>query len=448
MQQPKVFYPQHETYASRPLERADGQQQNRGFPAFVLPENLASVGTPSLYHPPSQDLCAAPPAGFHMAPCGCFFDPRIYRIEWATANFVQPSVYKLSGGPNPPNSYLLDSQKYLKGSVQPLPYAPAYQPVAGHPPFAMPFFKPEGSPAKLTDHVGFVANLAHGPPFVEVPHLPGESLMPVEEHKLLAVVPSSSLKEQQQQQQQHHSQVGPYQPLDPRAGLAYPVFKGFPAEEVDFKVSEVPLGMGEPLLSPIAHPEEAVACGGMEQLEPCVNLEGILPRETPLLEEPGEAFQLLDQVPLEDAMKLFDCSPIHSDIEAPLDEMGTGGQAALPGEAAMREGCFSGEDSSSDIRSLNLPDELLSFDYSVPEILSAVTSLDYLYDVNSFGEGPPWESRLGSPPPLPRLLRSPAGLEEKRRNLGPGNRARKPERASMQGGNRETLEGNAALLAL
>ncbi|XP_070788023.1 proline-rich protein 22 [Pituophis catenifer annectens] len=444
MQQPKVFYPQHETYASRPLERPDGQQHPRGFPAFVLPENLASVGTPSLYHPPSQDLCAAPPAGFHMAPCGCFFDPRIYRIEWATANFVQPSVYKLSSGPNPQNSYLLDNQKYLKGSVQPLPYAP-YQPVASNPPFAMPFFKPEGSPAKLTDHAGFVANLAHGPPFVEMPRLPGESLMPLEEHKLLAVVPSSSLKEQQQQQ--HPSQVGPYQPLDPRTGLAFPVFKGFPADEADFKVSEIPLGMGEPPLSPGVHPEEPVPCGGMEQLEPCVNLEGILPRETPLLEEPGKAFQLLDQVPLEDAMKLFDCSPIHSDTEASLDELGGGSQAALPGEA-LREGCFSGEDSSSDIRSLNLPDELLSFDYSVPEILSAVTSLDYLYDVNSFGDEPPWESRLGSPPPLPRLLRSPMGLEEKRRNLGPGNRARKLERASVQGGDRETPEGNSALLAL
>ncbi|KAG8127213.1 hypothetical protein E2320_022277 [Naja naja] len=423
MQQPKVFYPQHETYAPRPLERTDGQQHNRGFPAFVLPENLASVG-------------------FHMAPCGCFFDPRIYRIEWATANFVQPSMYKLSGGPNPQNSYLLDNQKYLKGSVQPLPYAP-YQPVASNPPFAMPFFKPEGSPAKLTDHIGFVANLAHGPPFVEVPRLPGESLMPVEDHKLLAVVQSPSLKDPQQ----HPSQMGPYQPLDPRPGLAFPVFKSFRAEEADFKVSEVPLGMGELPPSPGIHPEELVPCGGMEQLEPCVNLEGILPREMPLLEEPGEAFQLLDQVPLEDAMKLFDCSPIHSDTEVPLDDLGGGGQAAPPGEA-VREGCFSSEDSSSDIRSLNLPDELLSFDYSVPEILSAVTSLDYLYDVNSFGEEPPWEGRLGSPLPLPRLLGSPAGLEEKRRNVGPGNRARKPERACVQGGDRETLEGNSALLAL
>uniref|UniRef100_A0A8C6X202 Proline rich 22 n=1 Tax=Naja naja TaxID=35670 RepID=A0A8C6X202_NAJNA len=285
-------------------------------------------------------------AGFHMAPCGCFFDPRIYRIEWATANFVQPSMYKLSGGPNPQNSYLLDNQKYLKGSVQPLPYAP-YQPVASNPPFAMPFFKPEGSPAKLTDHIGFVANLAHGPPFVEVPRLPGESLMPVEDHKLLAVVQSPSLKDPQQ----HPSQMGPYQPLDPRPGLAFP---------------------------------------------------GILPREMPLLEEPGEAFQLLDQVPLEDAMKLFDCSPIHSDTEVPLDDLGGGGQAAPPGEA-VREGCFSSEDSSSDIRSLNLPDELLSFDYSVPEILSAVTSLDYLYDVNSFGEDvlspTPNSPRTSSPTP-------------------------------------------------
>ncbi|KAM6465144.1 proline-rich protein 22 [Liasis olivaceus] len=440
MQQPKLFYPQHETYASRPLERPDGQP-GRAFPAFVLPENLASVGTPSLYHPPSQDLCATPPAGFHMAPCGCFFDPRIYRIEWATANFVQPSVYKLSSGPSPQNSYLLDSPKYLKGPVQPLPYSP-YQPVASNPPFAMPFFKPEGSPAKLTEHVGFVANLVHGPPFVEVPRLQGEGLVQVEDHKLLAAVPSSGLQEQQ------HSQGGPYQHLDPSPSLAFQAFKSFPAEEGDFKGSEAPVELGEPSLTPSAPPEDPAPCEGAEELEPCLNLGGIMPREAPLLGEPEEAFHLLDQVPLEDAMKLFDCSPVSSDTEASPGDLSHGGQGAPQGEG---EGGREGEDSSSDIRSLNLPDELLSFDYSVPEILSAVTSLDYLYDVNAFGEEAQWESRP-SPPPLPRHT-SPSGAEEKRRNVALTAKrgkagARKPELASVQGGDRQTPEADPALLAI
>ncbi|XP_063145564.1 proline-rich protein 22 [Candoia aspera] len=447
MQQPKLFYPPHETYASRPLERPDGQP-SRAFPAFVLPESLASVGAPSLYHPPSQDLCATPPAGFHMAPCGCFFDPRIYRIEWATANFVQPSVYKLSSGPGQQSSYLLDNQKYLKGPVQPLPYPP-YQPVASNPPFAMPFFKPEGSPAKLTDHVGFVANLAHGPPFVEVPRLPGESLVHVEDHKLLAAVPGSSLKEQQR------GQAGPYQPLDPGPGpgLAFRALASFPAEEADFKGGEAPVEIGEPALAPGAHPEDpAAACEGAGALGPCLSLEGIVPREPPLLEEPEEAFHLLDQVPLEDAMKLFDCSPANSDTEASLEELGQGGLGAPPGAESGREGCLSGEDSSSDIRSLNLPDELLSFDYSVPEILSAVTSLDYLYDVNAFGEEASWDSRppsqplprRGSPPDAEERRKDAAAPAAKRGKAGAG----KPEPAAGQRGGGETPEADPALPAV
>ncbi|XP_063003370.1 proline-rich protein 22 [Elgaria multicarinata webbii] len=401
MQQPKIFYPQQETYAPRPLERPDGQP-NRPFSAFILPENLASVGTPSLYHCPNQEkeLFAAPPAGFHMAPCGCFFDPRIYRIEWAAANFVQPSVYKLSGGPGPQNTYLLDSQKYLKGPLQSVPYQP-YQPVTSNPQFVLPFFKPEGpATGNSTDHVGFIGNPGHGSLFVDAARLPGEGPVPSGAHTLPPTVPGSNLKEPPSSQTPvaYECLTGP---LHHCSDLAFQAFKGFLAEDGDLRqdfAENSPVRNVQPAnQTALSVPRAEVTADA----EPCTDLDSLLTEENTLLEEEEESFSLPDKVLLEDAMKLFDCSPVNSDTEASLDNSSNGSPRRHRGDS-LRDGCFSGEDSSSDIRSLNLPDELLSFDYSVPEILSAVTSLDYLYDITAFGEDAQWESGRPASQPPPR----------------------------------------------
>ncbi|XP_034973169.2 proline-rich protein 22 [Zootoca vivipara] len=434
MQQPKLFYPQHETYTPRPLERPDGQS-NRPFPAFVLPENLASVGTPSLYHPPSQEkeLFATPPAGFHMAPCGCFFDPRIYRIEWATANFVQPSVYKLPGAPAPQNTYLLDSQKYLKSPVQPVPYPP-YQPVASNPPFVLPFFKPEGPSTNLADHIGFVGSPAHGSPFAEAVSLHGEGPGQSKERKLLSALPPGL------NPSERPALVASYEPLKDCQDLAFQAFKDFQADEAD-DIRNPDFAEDPP--APLnASPEEHQAILGvpsvdiMAEAESCVDLESIIADGNALIEE-EVSFNLPEKVLLEDAMKLFDCSPVNSDTEASLDGLGNGRHSRHWGDS-LRDSCFSGEDSTSDIRSLNLPDELLSFDYSVPEILSAVTSLDYLYDVNAFGEELQWEARPPSQPPLQH--ESHVGLEEKAKSgVAKKNKpaAGQSKAASVQGGDGE-----------
>ncbi|XP_053228653.1 proline-rich protein 22 isoform X1 [Podarcis raffonei] len=434
MQQPKLFYPQHETYTPRPLERPDGQS-NRPFPAFVLPENLASVGTPSLYHPPSQEkeLFATPPAGFHMAPCGCFFDPRIYRIEWATANFVQPSVYKLSGAPGPQNTYLLDGQKYLKSPVQPVPYQP-YQPVASNPPFVLPFFKPEGPSTHLADHIGFVGSPAHSSPFAEVVSLHSEGPGQSKEHKLLSTIPGLNPSERP-------ALAAAYEPLKDCHNLAFQAFKDFQADKAD-DVRNPDFAEDPPAL-PNTSPEDHQAILGaptadiMPEAESCMDLESIIAAGNALIEEEEVSFNLPEKVLLEDAMKLFDCSPVNSDTEASLDGLGNGRHSRHWGDS-LRDSCFSGEDSTSDIRSLNLPDELLSFDYSVPEILSAVTSLDYLYDVNAFGEESQWEARPPSQPPLQH--ESHVGLEEKTKSgVAKKNKpaAGQSKAASVQGGDGE-----------
>ncbi|XP_053145660.1 proline-rich protein 22 isoform X2 [Hemicordylus capensis] len=426
MQQPKLFYPQHETYAPRPLDRPDGQP-NRPFPAFVLPENLASVG-------------------FHMAPCGCFFDPRIYRIEWATANFVQPSIYKLSGGPGPQNAYLLDSQKYLKGPLQPVPY-PAYQPVVNNPPFVLPFFKPEGPASNLTDHINFLGNPLHGSPFVDAPQLHSEGLGPSKDRQLLATVPDLNLKEQP-------APVGNYDQLKGELhhchDLAFQAFKGFPVEDEDFKDHDATQEfVANPSVSNV-HPGDQTPLGvpEIQELEPCVP-ESIITNESQLLEE-QESFNLPEKVLLEDAMKLFDCSPVNSDTEASLDELSNGAPCRGQGEGP-KDSCFSGKDSPSDIRSLNLPDELLSFDYSVPEILSAVTSLDYLYDVNTFVEETQWENR----PSAQLLPKQESHLEPEEKvkdSVGAAKKGQgmgsKPKLSSTQGGDGEPQQPEPAVLGV
>ncbi|KAL8177505.1 UNVERIFIED_CONTAM: hypothetical protein K2H54_009783 [Gekko kuhli] len=355
---------------------------------------------------------SASEVGFHMAPCGCFFDPRIYRIEWATANFVQPSVYKLSGRPSPQSTYLLDSQKYLKGPTQPAPYPP-YQPAASNPQFVLPFFKPEGPAPNLTEQVSFLSNPLRGSPFVEDPHHHSEGLVHSKDHPLQAAAPGLSLKKQSAQKEIYDPLKEP--PLDPSSGgpsthhdLPFQDARSFPVQGEELGENDTtPYFMGDPPLLE-AHPESRSPFGVpiseiMTELEPCMDLEDVITDENDLLGE-EESFDLPEKVLLEDAMKLFDCSPVTEDGL----ENGT-----LVGKLrdSHDEGRFPCGDSPSDIRSLNLPDELLSFDYSVPEILGTVTSLDYLYDVNAFGEDLPWESKAS----LQTHLKHESHLESEKR---------------------------------
>ncbi|XP_077192365.1 proline-rich protein 22 isoform X2 [Paroedura picta] len=348
-----------------------------------------------------------------MAPCGCFFDPRIYRIEWAMANFVQPSVYKLSGGPSPQSTYLLDSQKYLKGPIQPVPYPP-YQPVANNPQFVLPFFKPEGPPANLMEQVSFINSPLRGSPLVEAPHSHSEGDAQSKDHPLQATVSGPSLKEQPAQRET----CGPLNvpPVDSSShGASIPhdlpfqdAMQGEESRENDatpYYIEDPPLLEASPGSqgSVSVPPNEIIA-----ELEPCVVLEDIISKENNLLGE-QESFDLTEKVLLEDAVKLFDCPLVNSSAEDNVEDGILGGKL----RDSYGNGRFPCEDSPSGIRSLNLPDELLSFDYNVPEILGTVMSLDYLYDVNTFREDLPGESKLS----LQTHLRHEAG--EKRKD-GPG----------------------------
>ncbi|KAF7236388.1 Proline-rich protein 22 [Varanus komodoensis] len=388
--------------------------------------------------------------GFHMAPCGCFFDPRIYRIEWATANFVQPSVYKVSSGPGPQSTYLLDGQKYLKGPVQPVPYPP-YQHVASNPPFVLPFFKTE-APAggNLMDRVSLIGHPVHSSLFADVPRLSAEGQVPSGDHALPITIPGPPAKESPGSP----VVVAYEQPkgqLDPCPDLAFQVFKDFPAEDGRFKDSEGSQDFVATSPGPSV-PPESLGMPGTEVTTgtgDSADLECLLTSESALLEDPEEPFSLPDKVLLEDAMKLFDCSPANSDTEVSLDDLSSGGPHGHQHDT-LHDAGFSSEDSSSDIRSLNLPDELLSFDYSVPEILNAVTSLDYLYDVNAFGEDTRWEVLSSQPAPKHECQLE---LQQKRRSgIAASRKAKpttgKPNLAPAQRGDGEAREVEPTLPAV
>lgn len=299
-----------------------------------------------------------------MAPCGCFFDPRIYRIEWAATDFGQSSLYKLAavggggpaGGPASPSTYLLEPQHYLKAPGPPPlpPPYPHYQPLLpGGPQYLLPYF-PEGPGPEA---LGFVGD--GGPPtFVELPPpLIKEGLappLPPKESKLpplLITLPAEA-----------PLPAGPYSHLKGRLSQ----LQG-PSEPPAFPIKEPP---PSPLLYP---PGPAEPRAPEAEAAPL----GVGEART---SEATKAFTLPEKVLLEDAMKLFDCLPGGAEPD--------GAPHKAPGPTLPDSG-GGGDDSSGDIRSLHLPDELLSFDYSVPEILDTVSNVDYFFNFKALDEEPP-----------------------------------------------------------
>ncbi|KAK2087143.1 Proline-rich protein 22 [Saguinus oedipus] len=306
-----------------------------------------------------------------MAPCGCFFDPRIYRIEWTTPDLGQSALYKLaaSGGgpagcPSTPGSYLLEQQPYLKAPGRP-PY-PNYQPVPGGPQFLLPYFPPEGPGPEALGFAGDSGPTA----FMELPLLPLEEGLapppapPPKENKLppvLIPLPAESML-----------------PLD-----SYSCLQGHPGH----------FPGPEPLAFPTKEPQGSGAGPGVLLYPPSSSEPKVAKAKEGALLGAGEAKALPDKVLLEDAMKLFDCLP---GTTKPNRTSRKVPRPALPD---------SGRDSADDIRSLCLPEELLSFDYSVPEILDTVSSVD-LFNFRALDEeqpprpGPPVANAVA--PILPR----------------------------------------------
>uniref|UniRef100_A0A8C6RWH9 Proline rich 22 n=1 Tax=Nannospalax galili TaxID=1026970 RepID=A0A8C6RWH9_NANGA len=357
MQHPKTQY-----FPAVPQE-GFGLQGLKGVEVPGGLEPLPAVANASLrYQPPNtdKDVFPAPPAGFHMAPCGCCFDPRIYRIEWATSDFGRSSLYKpaVAGDPSQPGGYLLEPPSYLKAPGPPPPLYPHYQLALSGSQYVMSYFVPkEPGPEAL----GFVGD--GGPPkFLEmlggglVPPLTPKESKP---SPMLVTLPMD-----------HVLPPGPYSPLGGQAGLYQ-----------DGQVAMRPVEVSrEPQGGCVARPGLRCPPGPVEPR--VTDAEDVAPMATgeAMPPEVAHAFFLPDKILLEDAMKLFDCLPGGAEPEATLHR--------IPGPGLPDSGSGGG-DSTADIRSLHLPDELLSFDYSVPEILDVVTNVDYFFNFKALDDEPP-----------------------------------------------------------
>lgn len=268
----------------------------------------------------------------------------------------------------------------------------------------MPYFPPEGP---VPEALGFVGD-GGAPAFIELPPpllkeslVPLPPLLPPKENKLPplhvtlpaeAVLPPVTYGHLKGRLSQFH---GPGEPL------------AFPAKEL--QGSGTGPGPGEPK----AAEAETAPLGAGEARHP----------------EAARTFVLPEKVLLEDAMKLFDCLPGVAEPEgSPCKALGP----ALPNNRG------GGDDSSGDIRSLCLPDELLSFDYSVPEILDTVSHVDSLFNFKALDEEPP-------PRPGPPAATTTAPRAEPERKRKAGASAAKKGR---QGGKSRQASGLASATPL
>ncbi|XP_021488709.1 proline-rich protein 22 [Meriones unguiculatus] len=363
MQHPKTLYP-----PAIPQE-GFGPQSLEGTEVPGGPEPLPTVAnTNLLYQTPSsdQDVLPAPPAGFQMAPCGCFFDPRIYRIEWATSDFGQSSLYKVAvaGGPALPGGYLLEAPSYLKAPGPPPPLYPHYQPAPSGPPYLTHYLPPEEPGPEALGFVrdggplNFMEMLREG---LAPPPTPKET----KPSPVLITVPTV-----------HTLAPGPYSHLSGHASQ-------FPGPQVTVRPIEA---SREPQGSGVARPGPRLPPGPVEPKAAEVEEAAPAASGETMPPEVARAFFLPDKVLLEDAMKLFDCLPGGAEAEVALH------RASGPG---LRDSGGGGDDCPADIRSLHLPDELLSFDYNVPEILDAVANVDYFFSFKALDDEPP--PHLGVP---------------------------------------------------
>nr|XP_017503493.2 proline-rich protein 22 [Manis javanica] len=398
MQPPKPFCtPTAPQEGFGPQGLCGGAEGSGSQPAAACME---SMGSSNLYHPPNleKEGFLGSPAGFQMAPCGCIFDPRVYQIKWVDTDVSQFPLYELvvvggggpAGGPASPGTHLLEPQHHLK--VSPLPQLyPRYQPAPGGPQDLMPYFPPE---EPRPEALGFVGD--GGPPVFMEPPPPVlmESLGPPPPKKIKVPQLANTISAEAE------LSPGIYDRLKNRLSQ----LNGTP-EPPAVPVQEPQAGCSSPgLLYPLGPGEPEVAAG--EAQSP----------------EAAKAFLLPEQVPLEDVMRLFDC------LLGGAEHEGTPSKApgpALPGS--------SGTDPSSDIRSLHLPDKLLSFDYSVPEVLDAVSSVDDLFNVKAVGEEPlphPGLPAAGTalaalPPELPSNRKAGASAK-KGRPRGKARQAARP----------------------
>ncbi|KAK2506809.1 hypothetical protein MC885_007501 [Smutsia gigantea] len=277
----------------------------------------------------------------------------MYRIESAGTDFGQLPLYMLAavgggrpaGGPASPGTHLVKPQHHLKVPRLP-PLYPHYQPATEGPQYLMPHFPPKGPRPEAMGFVGM-----GGPPHLwSCPHPCSQKPWappPPKKNTVPQLVITGSNVAAPSPGIQNHPKDHLSQLLGPTEPPAVPIKE--PQASCSIPGLLYPPGPGEP----------KVATGEART--------------------PEAAKALPEEVLLEDAMKLFDC------LLGGAKPEGTPSKAPGP---ALPDSGGSGDDSPSDICSLHLPDKLLSSDYSVPEILDTVSSMDHFFNFMVLDEKP------------------------------------------------------------
>ncbi|XP_035204238.1 LOW QUALITY PROTEIN: proline-rich protein 22 [Oxyura jamaicensis] len=274
---------------------------------FVLTENFYPAGLPNprpehpFQAPPAvvaPGTPRAPPPGFQMAPCGCFFDPRVFHIEWTTTNLPSPATFTLVGSASLPGT------------------------------------APQG-PQSCTPPPAWV------PPLLFMPYDPQGRVAAPAPPSLPPSLPRFQHLEGKLQQMKFSSTADP---------------------------TGVPMGGGILLGSDVPKDSSIPLNGGNAALG-----KSVIPDTQAMGDAPeSPSTSLPEEVLLEEAMRLFDCSlgagegSQDSPSSVPIPEE--------PSDTNSSNPCY-------DISSLWLPEEMLSSDYSIPEASNAILSMEHLEEI-------------------------------------------------------------------
>ncbi|XP_068518115.1 proline-rich protein 22 [Anas acuta] len=282
--------------------------------------SLPGLPNPRLEHPfqappamVASGMPRAPPPGLQMAPCGCFFDPRVFHIEWTTTNLPSPATFTLVGSASLPST--------APRGPQSCEASPAWVPPLQ---LLMPY-DPQGK-------VAVPAPPVLPPSFPSFQHLEGQ----LQQMKLSSTAV----------------------PMEASMG------------------GGTPLGSNDPEDSSISlnsdNPTDGDAALG----------NSIIPHTQTMGHAPESPMLLPEEVLLEEAMRLFDCSlgagecSQDSPSSVPIPED--------PSDTNSSNPCY-------DISSLWLPEEMLSSDYSIPEASNAILSMEHLEEIRLNLEEPQWD---------------------------------------------------------
>nr|XP_033810551.1 proline-rich protein 22 isoform X1 [Geotrypetes seraphini] len=387
--------------------------------SFGLPETPVLIGQSHEYLHPSQEKTDFKnhPAGLQMAPCGCFFDPRIYRIEWAPDDFPQSPVFKVMGGPGmPQNANVPDSQRFMKTPGQPVSYS-SFQTAPGNSQHVLSTFSQE-SPPLLTEQIHFAPASLHDAQGVKILNLQKQGVMLTKEIKVpQLVITIPGLKhdghilstnvynnlERLHQDPIHQANLDlNHQSQELQKDECYQDKRRVPTHnDTTSKIvlnTQAPTVCNRSLSSPPSGPQD-----NREQNDPLK--DNNIQLEICQTLDVQTSLGLPEEVLLEDAMKMFDCIPGGRDMgsfrnHSTIIPQFKGGKddQGLEMSRSMMGNSLPYKAPLCDINSLNLPGELLSPDYSSPDISETVAGVDYFYDFLESNEDLNWEERMTGQP--------------------------------------------------